>query len=571
MPLKFLRKVEQQHYIRETNEFIKAELEGARRQVAAFLERDERSSNNPRDVLFAESANLYLDSLAQLYALAERPVDGRPNPFRDRFLTEFPEIIYYLATAVYQRQDELPYRFFTTRAPESRFAPSEVALEYAVSIRAAEAVNYNYHDRFRSFYPTNPECRAPLVTLSGGPVATLKARLKLCCGMSEAPIVPLTPNELLELLRHSQNLSCIRLPRWSSQHIRTYALAAHEHMHRVLNSAQIITRAATDAFVAQRIEQNSTERNIDAIWSNENLSEEARRQAREEFVSHVERYAPAAGNNLATLSVAAYEFFQDVWRSYRKQAQSGADGAMIRALCGVPEDQLGATRGTEQLEPLRTTALLHTRELLADVGAILIAGPAFAFAFRTIHPIAAAKAGIAPGNHSHPSPSLRVWLHIHLLRRFRFERIATLLQEDLHDEWKELKESADVLDEACEKFFSSVGAGRDGTFDHLVAHITDATSDCTYDLRRPRAANVSAPTEEELLDRWSGFARAVEEERQVLSAEMLDMSPEDAINALWWKRLTEQNEDSTREARHRLAWRVVLRNYGRLREEPYTT
>jgi hypothetical protein len=577
MPLKFHRTIEQQHFNKETNDFIKTELAHARRQVRAFRETFGPSARetSPRDVEFADSAHNYLLSLEAAFAVAEGPIKhGRPNEFRDRFLAEFPEIIANFATAVYQRQEELPYRFFTTRAPESRFAPSELALEYAVTIRAAEAVSAEYHDRLRRLYPGATECRAPLVALSGGPVAALRAHIDLCRGNPAlACPVPITPAALIEVLRHCQNLSCIRLPRWSSQHIRTYALAAHEHMHRVQHSSTIITREAKAAFTKRR-ESQGAESSIDAIWSSDQLSDETRLAALAEFISDIETYAQAVGNDLAVLTVAGYELFHDLWRLYRQHArvedrpfpqgpQAITECEGVPIVAGVPVPHRDGNPAERDFEIWRSVAQFHAREFLADIGAVLIAGPAFVLAFRTVHPIADPKGGVAPGNRSHPSTNLRVWLHIALLRRLEFRVLAGLIEDDLRDEWGELAQGPE-LEQACKTFVDTL-MQPGGTVDHLIEHLTDA-SDTAYNLQRRREQDAPRSSEAALLDHWTDIARAVEVDRHILSADVTAFAPPDTINAIWWKRIAEQSEDPETEARNRLAWRVALRNHGRLTE-----
>jgi hypothetical protein len=563
MPLRFNRKVEQQHYIDETNIFIKAELRHARRQVQAFSHDDSGRPTNPRDLQFAESAERYLGSLETAFDVAMPPPEsGGSSAFRSRFLKEFPQFIYYLATAVYQRLEDLPYRFFTTRAPESRFAPSEVALEYAVTIRAAEAVSGDYHDRLRSFYPPATECRAPLVTLSGGPVAELYVRLRLCQDMlPETAAVPITPKALIDEMRHCQNLSCIKLPRWSSQHIRTYALAAHEHMHRVLNNALLLSQAAKKRFASARKDKGILNTNIDYLWFQKGLEKTAHEDLYDEHLSHFAQYEADAGKALATFGFASYEFFQELWRFYRDEKRAAKAAAN-------PGADVELT--TAEVTTLRNAAHRHSVELLADIGAILIAGPAFVFAFRTVHPISDREHGVAPDNHSHPSTSLRVGLHIDLLRRLGFTDIATLLEDDLQEEWAELGDKS-PFEVAYEKFLSSTDGIR-GLVDLIVKHFTEhitttAGASSTYNLERRREDGVPLSTESELIDRWISFAHQVEDERNVLAADVTEISPADTINAIWWKRIEEQSHNPHQQPRNRLAWRVALRNQGRLDQE----
>ncbi len=529
MPLKFNREIEQRQDVQETND-------------------------------------RYLASLVTAFAAAKRRVDDdRPNPFRHHFLSEFPDLIYRLSTAVHQRQEDVPYRFFTARIPQSRVFPSEVTLEYAVTIRAAEAVSDHYHGRLQHFYPPETNCRAPLVTLSGGPVAMLRTRLTLCRGISPAATqIPISVDALLRVMEHCQNLSCIKLPRWSSQHIRTYALAAHEHMHRVLDNAAMLTGAAKEAFEDARKRAGDENTNIDAIWFHERLTDDVKKRAQSDYMALIEPYMERAGNDLTTFALATYEFFQELWRFYREQLLTIPPPAASDRDC----DALQAIReAEEQFWNLRGIAHYHALELLADVGAVLIAGPAFAFAFRTLHPISD-PGSVAWGSSSHPPTGVRVRFHIDLLRRLGFDRIPALLEDDLATESTSHGDGHLAGEERYREFLASAPVGT--LIDDFISHLTDATEPtATYNLMHQNAARADA--EGRLISTWMAFAKQVEEEGAVLAADVTSVSPADAINAIWWKRIEEQDHIPHRDPRNRLAWRVALRNHGRLEDKKHDT
>lgn len=524
-PVKFARARESKRYLSEIDDFIANEITHADRQVRTF----ERGDHT--DTRFANSARRYVSALRQVFDSARR---RRNKGLRREFLAHFPDIIRDLTTAIYQRIEREPSRAFTLTAPRAQFVPSEVTLEYPVTIRSAEAINDYYHERVRGFLPKGSV--PPLVNLSGGTVAMLHDRQGLAREATRTAKLDVLFSErrLGRLLRIMDDLSSITLPRWSSQHIRTYALAAHEHMHRALNVALYINQRS------EQLRNRDRHKKKDVVWAialgpvpTLGPADEVDRHY--SYANNLERPLGAAVVELAAI---AFSFLNRLWGFYRKR-------------------ELRPNAGTVD-EPVRSLARAHAQELLADIGALLIAGPAFAFAFRTVYsPVDDLdhyfKVDATPSKH--PPASLRARVHIDVLRELGFVDIATLLEEDFI-EWNTASTARNgFLDEYAHFLRDGAGSIEVLRAIDLFGHV--AGDKKCYDLKKRAGAAAPYHTQAALQSRWVDIAREIEEEGAILPSDVRSMSPSDVINAIWWKRI----QDSKREPLNRMAWRVALRNH----------
>ena len=537
--MRFNRSRERRRYINEIDVFIDSEIKHARRLVEKFRNRDHR------DRRFVESAERYVAALAKASARATaRKEEEDKRGTHEEFLEHFPEILRDLTTALFQRIESEPARAFALYTHRSSFAPSEVSLEYAVTIRAAEAMNEFYHDRVAGFYPPTSNAKPPLVNLSGGTVAMLRQRAPFALRIADDFPDPLAIERALAVVQMVLDLSCITLPRWSSQHIRTYALAAHEHLHRVLSAAQFVTTWIRARYLPEhRVADRA--RLFDVDWRSKETS--IREPARDYFMEESRRCESAFGSPLTALAGFAYDFSQRLWRFYCDRRVRGTN--------------------TDKIEPLRTIAFSHAQEILADIGALVVAGPAFALAFRTVYPPRLTREALDwlfgiqenvvwEAEPQHPPTLLRVRLHIDTLSKLGFEDIPALLERDSRADWKKASALHDSFLVAYLAFLTS-SATTDclASIIELVGEIAGAEH--SYHLKHRRLSGSPHLSEASLLDWWKAITRQIEDEGRILPGDVSGIAPPDAINAIWWKRALE----GAREPKSRLAWRVALRNY----------
>jgi hypothetical protein len=539
----FVRKREHKRYARETDDFILSEIEYAERMVAWFGQ-----TNDHRDELFVRSARRYTDALRLAYEIASDKrhfAGGEHAEFRRRFLEAFPQFIQDLTSALYQRDEARPLRTSAPSISERSFAPSEVTLEYPVTIRAAEAVNEDYHRRLLGFFGNQTltgtvdvdRHAPPLVSLSGSTAATLRSRYSIWLLLQRTELgaeIELDEGKLFaHIAQRLNDSSCITLPRWSSQHVRTYAFAAHEHMHRVLWRTQLLRVFARDAYTEMKGADANADRDFQqALEDPEKLKRVARA-----FFEFPNRHADAIGTPLVRLFTVNTNLFQHIWNFFRMEK--------------IRYDPTNAL-----LEPSRTMAYDQSIEILADIGALVISGPAFAFAYRSVFTPDTDKEverlyhGQIP---HHPPTALRIQLQIHLLRQLGFKRIATYLEKDFAAEWKEVREKHPVV----ERYMNLL---RHDVYSHLT-FLVDlvrgvAGSAHAYDLPKRKEEGLALASESAVLRHWEAIAVRIEHEARYLPNDVLDLQPADAINAIWWKRIREGGA----MPKNRLAWRVALRN-----------
>lgn len=568
--MNFARSRERREYAEEIDGFIANEIGHARRLVQRF------GTDDHRDRRFVASAALYTKALTHarsritsLYQPSTRSsgtaTDSEPS--LNEYVEHFPDIIRDLTTALFQRVEAEPTRAFALYSHHSSFAPSEVTLEYPVTIRAAEAVNEFYHDRVRNFYPNPKGCEPPLVNLSGGTVAVLRERRSFALEMTRGTFSdPLDLKRILAISETILDLSCITLPRWSSQHIRTYALAAHEHLHRVLSVAQFVTSWTKARYLFRdgaksgplsgrdgALRQPGPLLDIDFLNSEE---------ARDFYFATAAECEPVLGERIVQMAILGYDFFHRIWQFYRDWLTPKRPMGPQVGNAEANAEEIG------EAEPLRTIAFWHSLELLADIGALVIAGPAFALAFRTVYPpqrtsealndlFRTERTDVFNLLPKHPPTLLRVRLHIDMLDMLGFHGVAKDLNAEFDKEWNEGKVLRDgFLDEYAKYLLARKPGARDSIENVLDAIGKNAGAALCYDLVLRGDSDAAHRTESELLAWWQEIARRIEVEGKFLPQDMQHVVPPDAINAIWWKRALEGGEP-----KNRLAWRVALRNY----------
>lgn len=553
----FNRQHEHGEYLKETYDFIADEIAYATRMIAYF------HGSGQREEKFVRSAQRYLGSLDAAYHAARKAAlkggrsetDGRLHRV---FLNAFPDLIRDLTTALFQRNEVQPPRILRAPHAPAPFAPSEVTLEYPVTIRAAEALSEDYHARLAHFYG-EAYSTPPLVNLSGSTAATLQLREPLAQVVADRELLGETPtmqerNE--RMTRHLLNLSCIALPRWSSQHVRTYAFAAHEHMHRALARVWTLTRG----LLSEYSELDDKTADLHADWRSSNP--ELKKRAIDAVQGYTAPFRQDKDFAIGSLFGLTYALFQRVWDFFRRSKLRYVHDPAAKP---------------EWIKELRYAAWEHTIELLADAGALVIAGPAFAFAFRTVftpntsRDLSDLRERVSRDAPHHPPTLLRAHLHTLWLKELGFYSVSETLDDANKKEWDLAQ--ADPHAGLLTAYASFVSDDVGEMFKRAIDIVGGDGNPDSYDLRKRSATTSLAVAEPEvemrLLARWTAVAHQIETERKYLPEDIRNaalpgesaraITPADMINAIWLKRI----DEGTEHPKNRLAWRVALRNSAR--------
>jgi hypothetical protein len=540
--MRFDSSSERRRYIGEINEFIDSEIKHAAQLINKF-------SRDARDQRFVASARRYVDALiiGNTCIATANTANGAASEHLDNLLEPFPDILLDLTTALFQRAEAEPTRPFALASRRSIFVPSEVSPEYAVTIRAAEAVNHFYHDRVKGFYPPTTDCHPPLVNLSGGLVANIRQQKNFAAATVGKSPDRTAIQRTLAIVKTILDVSCITLPRWSSQHIRIYALIAHEHFHRVLTVTDYVNAWIRTAYNESKKGEGKKvtkgERLLDIDWKSRNRK--VREAARNFYLNSSRPYEKQFGTALVKLAALRYTLTQRIWNFLARRK--------VRPL------------PYENPQPLEVISNIHGDELLADLGALVIAGPAFAIAFRTVYPPRNPEYELqqlfdasTPPPELHPPALLRVHLHEQILSDLGFKTLSKRLTSDSSALWATGKKVRSGFIDAYARFLRDRTTGAGGNIaDILVTVVEIAGESSAYNLKARAETNARNSSEKDLLQWWTEITRQIEEEGKVFTRDVQSIPPADAINAIWWKRALQHNRDP----KNRLAWRVALRNY----------
>ncbi len=507
---------ESKEYYNEVLEFVRRDIASARHMA------DLSPAIDHRDRIFQDILKRYLLSLKECLDTATRLDRSEQPNFVRITLESFPILARHLTSALQQRREQYFPRPFGPPLDHNVFAPSEATLDYPVTMRAAEALNEDYHTRLEPFLrPIAPDCLPPLVNISGAGTTKL-----------ETPAISTwISGDYSGSLRRYLNLVCITLPRWSSQAVRTFAAAAHEHMHRLLNVGLVADRDIG-------VELNRCAARTGATQSSE-ASQELRLRVAERFERFYGRPIIDMLNLRHLLIEHLMQFFERM---------------------GIPEPFLNeaflntSAAGSSLREII---AQQHATELMADIGAVVIAGPAYPFTYRALYsgPLESAAADLQRMNlqkmpsYAHPPWLVRITLMIAVLKHMGFEETAKQLTIRLAPDLESaasltvIREYINALQFAAEKYLNA--------FADLVGELAElGVPGHSYSLRLRNAS------EQDLLMLWKRTADDVEHNGRYLPGQLDHVRPADLVNAIWTKRMNEER----REPQHRLAWRMALRN-----------
>ncbi len=552
------RKREREAYETERGRFVERELEFANYMATLLAE-----SQDPSDRAFYEDVRVYARALRASLDLAGN-FSRTPATFR-RFYELFPPLTHELVTSLLQRREKGAPRSFAPPTEMHGFAMSEVTVEYPVTIRAAETVIADYHSRLNGFFhvltkdvPDRVGSIPPLINISGGAEAELRTP-------RSADL--LVTSDRSESFTRFIEMCSITLPRWTTQHIRTLALAGHELVHRVLKLVMLINGDKFGEF--ERARQSGEREKEPWVETEEKQNEMFLDLASSEASEGV------FGEPILELLQLRYylsqhlsKFFENneiptlVMRSPQWKAPHDVDITMAN----FPKlDHVGLHIKNRARYSI---AEQHAEELICDLGAIVVAGPAFLYSYDTIYqggtwslqeeslqylePTPDQIARIS----THPPTLVRKSLQVWALRELGFASAShfeeILLEErkrtEPNDNTSLLGKYSDFLREpaVCESL-------RDILDCFVRVSQMPGSSGC-YDLNQ-------GTDEIELQKIWRSIVKNVEEEGNVhrgTDHPSANRTAADYINAIWLKR----NEASEPQdaPKHRLEWRVALRN-----------
>jgi hypothetical protein len=338
-------------------------------------------------------------------------------------------------------------------------------------------------------------------------------------------------------------LSCISLPRWSSQHIRTFAAAAHEHFHRLLEVG----------YIADRHIEREYDRTLVRLSGSDSVNDKGARKRL--HIQVLGAFQPMFGADIIQLCLIRQTLIEEISTFFRHLAipriYVGDGGVASRDTSASYRQQL---------------AERHANEFLADAGALVIAGPAFAFTYRTIYyaPTARQARTLESVNvlkrslHEHPPWLVRISLMIGVLQHLGFHEVAQSLAAGIAAD-VQIANTLTIVREYLHRIPALLEILR--VFAGNVAAIADnAVRNGSYDIHSRGVDERTAWSD------WLHIADAVENNEKYLPNDLTDVRPSDLINAIWAKRIAARHQLPM----HRLAWRMALRNSLRSSANPAT-
>jgi hypothetical protein len=526
-------KWEVNEYIAETISFVKREIRYARHMAASFRD------GTPGEEVFYSTIAAYLTAAEECLAIAQAPqILAQHEVFRGD-MEAFPRIVANATTALLQRKEKQFPRPFSPPVLQAVFAPSEIALEYPLTIRAAEAASLDYHHRVEKFFENFTGCKPPLVNISGGAAANLSLpRVKFTKGKDFS-------TNMARLL----NLSCISLPRWSPQHIRTFGIAGHEHVHRVL---QVCEKAMEEASAVAKLERSRPQASDGSAPVSEARPPAGTAGQYEYYLGICDRFKPKYGDEIIDLHKL------QIFLSHAIEGFLITNEMPSVTVHKTPRDIDAKVIQAFQ----KRIALHHANEFIADIGGTLIAGPACLSAFVTIY-------GFEDAAHvqelrstearrielsEHPPPAVRSLLQIVVLRKLGFIRTARYIFRAIKPALKAAFADADTGPLLRAYAIHLTSRPVKYLIRQLIELFTAVAAahnpDTMYNLPR------RGVKESDLLAEWLLRANRIEDEDLFLTSDLGGVYAADLINAIWEKRRSHGEESP----KNRLAWRFALRN-----------
>jgi hypothetical protein len=428
----------------------------------------------------------------------------------DRIFEFVPVILSDMTSAYLQRKEKGIHQFFSSGISRPRQSLSELHLAYPVVMRGVESLAEWLHLALFSFWG-NVKCEIPIVSIAGEKFAAFRPPLPF-----EVDIRSVLDQQLSCLL----NATTIILPRWQPGQLRSLAVIGHEIFHKVLFIADYwdycrrelsdFSKACPNPSVLEKWYDNLNDTFSDEIISLADI--------RSLLVEHID------------------DFFND------REIPSSPDGS------------------TQDLSLRGTMSSLHATEILADIAAEVLCGPAYLYSMLDIlHSPAEEELLLRTASRDrlmkHPPGYCRTMFLAEFLREIGFVNHADQFENafGFAETWSnvarfhpytrayyELLTSKPILS-LCRKCVDLLAHSMTTRGTRFKPHI---------------AGKYGMPKEDEWRKLWTELVREVLN-GNVLSFDLTDYVPPDVINAIWFRIFDERfgTVDPPRTA-----WRFALRN-----------
>ena len=513
MPTSFSVEQEQQLQRKERREFLHREIE--------YFKFACEQMGSQGDAGFYESSYEYarrlsgiLESLEKYEQFAEAEKDRglRILESAEGACVSLPALFQILSNSVVSRR--ITAVRATASATRRRFALTEVHPDYGMTVRAIEGLNSRYHELLKPFFGKFSVV-SPLVVISPSSKYAF----------SVAPLFDVEMFRLdadfnaavrKELIEHLLNLSWIILPRWVPVQVRNAPILAHENWHRVLCLA-LLAMGDLDEFESSR--PGATERKD------------------EQFVRDL--YGPLMGELARRLKFLATGLAELLYQLRRPRIH-----AVVRQFPKATRDSVFQ----EYYDIILDSALNLAEEFLADVGATMLAGPAFVFALIADPKVSVSEISITRDpsvEMKHPPLVVRAKVLRFVLRHLGFRRMATKTTQLIAEFQKQSKpQNAErVLLREFEGWLR-----RNKPFFTEIVEIMSSTMPACLGNRLLRRPSSVAPEYQ--------WIREMEHTRKMIAAGgrlSIDTTPEEVLNSVWIKKI-----EHPRLGPLHLGWRTVL-------------
>lgn len=431
----------------------------------------------------------------------------------EQIFCELASLLHNLLLSLMQRRET---RFRFTRFSHSeypRLPLFEVHIPYPITIRALEALCCEFRLKLEGYYNKFGGCDSSVVILQGGDDTA--CNITKTAKLIKSPL--LGPKR--ENIRHILNLMFFTMPRYTASQIRYSSLLAHEEMHRLL---WILDASEDDV------------RHIDG------LPEPAKKAA---LVDYYDTY----GLDIHDLTTKRIVLVDELIKFLENAGWPASSDE------GDPP-----RRDTSEYR--RELAREHIAEYCADIGAILLCGPAFVIANFISTPEETAetmkyttrrpKNFIDDGEFfpSHPPSILRIHVQLQMLRKMGFRDLAGALCKEFESylsktmEVDGMTKYLDFVNNMIETGFLD--------FANELAGTIHGSSRASYDMRSDPDGEAG----------WMNRLRGIYSTIRcgnIYQDVMKAYLPSELLNAIWFRRVS---ENTRRDAPQRLIWRMAIEN-----------
>jgi hypothetical protein len=513
--LRFDSDSESLFYIRERRDSVLRELKYSRKLGEVI--QDEYNLYRKGFQAFTEGIEhvfKYTEKISHRIENNENGFVGNLEEFEqlEQLFSELASLLHNLLLSLIQRREK---RFRFTRFSHveyPRFPLYEVHIPYPITIRSLEALCNEFRIKLEGYYGSVGGCSTSIVILQGGDDTT--------CNISW--IGRDVDNEnlggLVQNIRHCLNLIYFTMPRYTASQIRYASLLAHEEIHRLL-------------YLLEACEAKA--RKIRAM-------------------------------DEGTEKEAEYREYGEVFNGRVRELSKIKIGLVDRLISffvdqGWPQsEKAGDPPRADNDEYRKKVAFNHISEFCADIGAVLLCGPAYVAANFISTPEVARQmmrytvcrpkdfisdCDLLP---SHPPSILRLYVQIGILRIMGFDTIADTLDRD----YKKYLKASDGVRGVDEYIGFLESMLKDGFLSFL-----DRMSETLKENGRTSYDNRHTDMDENTrLEEW-GRIYGLINDGDIYVNTMKDYLPSELLNSIWLRRI---NEETMKDAPQRLTWRMAI-------------